>query len=237
MNWELFKMYMPAFLFLVCVIAITYTYEYYRFKNSTYGKQNKNKFIRILFNRGARGEYKTSLVLEKADFEKKLLFNCYIPTEKGDKTEVDIIVVSVKGVYVIENKNYSGWIFGDEKSKKWCEMMGKKKYFFFNPIMQNKGHITNMENLLQIGKDKYTSVITFNQNANLKKINVTSEKTHVIGYFELGKFVQKQKDMQSCLDSEKIEQIYNALLPGTQLTYEEKQQHIERINAQFKKKK
>ncbi|MBD8948316.1 MAG: NERD domain-containing protein, partial [Blautia obeum] len=33
---------------------------------------------------------------------------------------------------------YSGWIFGNEKSKNWCETLKGKKYFFYNPIKQNK---------------------------------------------------------------------------------------------------
>lgn len=41
--------------------------------------------------------------------------NCYIPNRSGDKTEIDMIMLCQKGIYVIENKNYSGWIFGNEK--------------------------------------------------------------------------------------------------------------------------
>ena len=69
----------------------------------------------------------------------------------------------------IENKNYSGWIFGDEQSKNWCETLKGKKYFFYNPVKQNRSHIKNLERLLQIGEEKYISLITFNTNANLKK--------------------------------------------------------------------
>lgn len=64
--------------------------------------------------------------------------NCYIPNRSGDKIEIDMIMLCQKGIYVIENKNYSGWIFGDEKSKNWCETLKGKKYFFYNPIKQNR---------------------------------------------------------------------------------------------------
>lgn len=53
--------------------------------------------------------------------------NCYIPNRSGDKIEIDMIMLCQKGIYVIENKNYSGWIFGDEKSKNWCEILKGKK--------------------------------------------------------------------------------------------------------------
>ena len=77
--------------------------------------------------------------------------NCYIPNRSGDKIEIDMIMLCQKGIYVIENKNYSGWIFGDEKSKNWCEILKGKKYFFYNPIKQNKSHIKNLEKQLQVG--------------------------------------------------------------------------------------
>ena len=70
--------------------------------------------------------------------------NCYVPNRSGDKIEIDMIMLCQKGIYVIENKNYSGWIFGDEKSKNWCEILKGKKYFFYNPIKQNKSHIKNL---------------------------------------------------------------------------------------------
>ena len=76
--------------------------------------------------------------------------NCYVPNRSGDKIEIDMIMLCQKGIYVIENKNYSGWIFGDEKSKNWCEILKGKKYFFYNPIKQNKSHIKNLEKQLQV---------------------------------------------------------------------------------------
>ena len=87
--------------------------------------------------------------------------NCYVPNRSGDKIEIDMIMLCQKGIYVIENKNYSGWIFGDEKSKNWCEILKGKKYFFYNPIKQNKSHIKNLEKQLQVGDGKYVSLITF----------------------------------------------------------------------------
>lgn len=63
--------------------------------------------------------------------------NCYVPNRSGDKIEIDMIMLCQKGIYVIENKNYSGWIFGDEKSKNWCEILKGKKYFFLYKNLLN----------------------------------------------------------------------------------------------------
>ena len=101
--------------------------------------------------------------------------NCYVPNRSGDKIEIDMIMLCQKGIYVIENKNYSGWIFGDE-------ILKGKKYFFYNPIKQNKSHIKNLEKQLQVGDGKYVSLITFNANANLKKVSTESSGIYVVGY-------------------------------------------------------
>ena len=216
-------------------VAVKYWHENTQYKKSSYGKQSKKSFLKIINDQGARGEYRTSQILETATFENKLLFNCYIPNRSGDKTELDIIMISTKGIYVVENKNYSGWIFGDEQSKNWCETLKGKKFFFYSPVKQNKSHIKNLEKILNIGEDKYISLITFNKNAILKKVKTESPKLYVKKYDELQKFIKEQEKCPDILQHEEIEEIYKSLLLGTQLNDEEKQKHIERIKRQYKK--
>lgn len=219
-----------------CAVIAAYYIQSRNYKNSLYGKQSNKSFFYIQFrNQGARGEYWTSRSLEKAPFEYKMLFNCYIQNHKGDKTELDIIMISSKGIYVVENKNYTGWIFGDENSRNWCETIKGKKYFFYNPVKQNKSHIKNLEKFLKLGEEKYISIISFNKGANLKKVKVESPNTYVVHYNKLEKFIKSQNQNPDCLTHDEIEEIYNKLLPGTQLTEEEKQAHIERINKEYKK--
>ena len=165
----------------------------------------------------------------------KVLRNVYIPKDNNETSEVDVLFITQKGIFVIESKNYSGWIFGDEKSKNWCEILKGKKYFFYNPIKQNKSHIKNLEKQLQVGDDKYVSLITFNANANLKKVSTESSGIYVVGYKQLKKFMKKQTDKPDILIDEEIENIYQQLLPGTKLSDEEKQEHVNRIKQQYKK--
>ena len=56
-------------------------------------------------------------------------------------TQIDHILVSRYGVFVIETKHYSGWIFGDEKSKKWMQVIYHRKHQFQNPLHQNYRHV------------------------------------------------------------------------------------------------
>lgn len=233
---EMYGMIIITIIIIWGLVIIKYNKENKKYKASSYGKQSNKTFIKLLADKGARGEYRTSEQLEKAPFEKKLLFNVYIPNRSGALTELDIIMISTKGIYVVENKNYSGWIFGDENSKNWCETIKGKKYFFYNPIKQNKSHIKNLEKLIKIGEEKYQSVIVFNANANLKKITTESQNLHVITAQQIKKFLQEQNELPDQLSNTDMNEIYNKLLPGTQLSEEEKKQHIERIKKQYKKK-
>ena len=72
----------------------------------------------------------------------KVLRNVYLPKKNGETSEVDVIFITQKGIFVIESKNYSGWIFGDEKNQKWTAMLpNRQKNQFYNPILQNKTHV------------------------------------------------------------------------------------------------
>ena len=108
-------------------------------------------------------------------------------------------------------------------------------FYRFDYSPQNKSHIKNLEKILNIGEDKYMSLITFNKNAILKKVKTESPKLYVKKYDELQKFINEQEKCPDILQHEEIEENYKSLLPGTQLNDEEKQEHIERIKRQYKK--
>jgi len=80
--------------------------------------------------------------------EKYILRNVYIPTEDGRTSKIDMLVVSRKGILVFECKNYAGNIYGDAQRQKWVQYLGKKRSYFYNPFMQNRGHVENLRNFL-----------------------------------------------------------------------------------------
>ena len=103
---------------------------------------------------GKNGERLTANKLKWISFmgrEGRILKNVYIPKKDGDTTEIDLLFITEKGIFVIESKNYSGYIFGDGKTAKWTTTLfagrnirGQKqveKHQFYNPIWQNYNHI------------------------------------------------------------------------------------------------
>jgi hypothetical protein len=76
-----------------------------------------------------------------------LLNHVTLRTADGS-TQVDHILVSRFGVFVIETKNLSGWIFGDASSEYWTQVLFKQKFRFQNPIHQNYKHVCAIRALL-----------------------------------------------------------------------------------------
>lgn len=67
----------------------------------------------------------------------KILRNVYLPKDNGETSEIDVLYITQKGIFVFESKNYSGWIFGDEKGQYWTAMLpNRQKNRFYNPIKQ-----------------------------------------------------------------------------------------------------
>ena len=131
--------------------------------------------FKTIFDKGNYGEFLTFANLEKLGDQHKLMTNLYIPRDDGTTTEIDLIMISQTGIYVLESKNYSGWIFGDENIRIGLRLLITDKNRFYNPIWQNKAHINALKTVINSDNDNlYKSYIIFSQRCTLKKINVTS---------------------------------------------------------------
>ncbi|HET7621961.1 MAG TPA: nuclease-related domain-containing protein [Gemmatimonadaceae bacterium] len=88
---------------------------------------------------------------------------------KDGTTEVDHILVSRFGVFVIETKDYKGWIFANAKQANWTQVLFKRKFRFQNPIRQNFRHVRAVQGLLDfLPPDAIKSVVVFTGEAEFK---------------------------------------------------------------------
>lgn len=73
-------------------------------------------------NKGQFGEFATEYALTNNNLQGELIVlkNIYLPTE-GKTTEIDLLMIHEKGVFVFESKNYSGWIFGSADQLNWTQ--------------------------------------------------------------------------------------------------------------------
>ena len=84
--------------------------------------------------------------------ERQILRNVYVPTKTGKTSEIDLLVISKKGIFVFECKNYGGNIYGDARRQNWIQYISNKKNYFYNPLLQNKNHAKHLKEFL--AKDK-----------------------------------------------------------------------------------
>jgi restriction system protein len=114
-------------------------------------------------SKGAAGERKVRSKLKSLISKKEgyYLFNDLTLETPDGTTQIDHILISRFGIFVIETKNYKGWIFGSANQKQWTQTIRGKKYKFQNPIHQNYKHIKAVENLLDVQQINIFSVIVF----------------------------------------------------------------------------
>jgi hypothetical protein len=72
------------------------------------------------------------------------LHDLMLPTLDGT-TQIDHVIVSRFGLFVIETKDLTGWIFGGERSRRWTQVIFGKRYRFQNPLQQNYKHLKAVE--------------------------------------------------------------------------------------------
>ncbi len=83
-----------------------------------------------------------------------------LPSKNGT-TQLDHVLVSTFGIFVIETKNMQGWIFGDEKDSTWCQSIYGHKNRFQNPLRQNYRHIECLAEFLKLERQFFHSVVFF----------------------------------------------------------------------------
>lgn len=111
--------------------------------------------------KGWTGELKTKFVNSLFLNEQYKIFNNVIIQTEHGSTQIDHVIVSPYGIFVIETKDKTGWIFGDEKQSQWTQKIFSKTYKFQNPLHQNYGHTQSLSEYLGIEHEKIHSLVIF----------------------------------------------------------------------------
>lgn len=177
--------------------------------------------------KGAIGERVVSDILSKLPSDKYYVMNDLL-LEIGNKTaQIDHVVISAYGIFVIETKNYSGVIIGNENDKKWIQITGDNtKYEFYNPIRQNRNHCRAISECLGFGNPGYYIPITvFLPECELQ----VETRCPVIYTDNLLEFIGKYK--HSVIRGLTAMDFYNKLKNSCNPSYAARQKHIENIKG------
>ena len=233
------KLYTELFLCIMVpvllVCAIVYLVQWSKYRVTDYARQTHCSLLEMVADKGRTGEYETYCKLRTLDGTKRFLFNVYIPKEGGGTSEIDVILLHHSGLYILESKNYSGWIFGKESDRTWTQSLptgqGRSNtQHFLNPVLQNAGHIKWLLRYLKQDSLPTHSYIVFSDRCELKSIQMTNCIHHVVKRNDLYDAIREDaKQHCGLLSDAQIEQLFHALYPLSQATEAQKQAHIGRI--------
>lgn len=108
---------------------------------------------------------------------------------QGGTTQIDHVLVSVYGIFIVETKNMNGWIFGDERSPQWTQSIFGKKFRFQNPTRQNYRHMKALGEYLGLSDDVMRPVVFFIGDCEFKTPMPPNVLTH-----GLCRYVQSFRD-------------------------------------------
>lgn len=236
-------------LLILCAVIIIFLLVRRQIKINLYNASTYHKITGVSYDqmrtdKGIAGEY--LLYQELEPFEQsgaRFLFNLYLPKNSysNETTEIDVVAITPHGLMVFESKNYVGWIFGDEKSSKWCQSLHlgygeTKKEFFQNPIHQNRGHIEAIKALLKESTNSipFWNIVVFSDNCEFKKLSVTRSGVAVVKRDDLRAVVRNIcASTQPIVSGDNVEKIYELLYPYSQVSDDIKQKHIQDIKKRI----
>lgn len=157
-------------------------------------------------------------LLNKCGIDQRAIYHdLYIRKENGTYTQIDLAVPTPQGIIVFEVKDYSGWIFGNGNSKFWMQILafGEEKHQFYNPIWQNRTHITALRKLLPSNSDvPIFNVVVFYGNSEFKDLDYdTTGRVRVIYNTQVVELIKHIKSLPPAEYGNKRE-VANVLAEG-----------------------
>lgn len=157
-----------------------------------------------------------------------IIINDLLFSDHGHSTQIDHIIISPYGIFVIETKGYKGWILGGEDSEYWIHSLYNSKYQFYNPVRQNDGHVRFLRRLLKdYGDIPIIPIVVFNNSATIK-VNVFNH--WVINRRNLLDTI-RQYDTIAISDND-IDSIVKLIQDNTKTDSTSKKQHIKYTKEQ-----
>ena len=145
----------------------------------------------------------------------------------SETTQIDHVIVSKFGLFVVESKNIDGWIFGESRSPQWTQCLYGHKYKFQNPLHQNYRHTRVLSELLGIDHDKLFSVVMFWGRCEFK----TPMPDNVLNSDYVPYILRKRTVLFSDREvAQMVDTIKAAMLPSNWLR---KSEHVETLRKRY----
>lgn len=181
---------------------------------------------------GDRGEKRVSSFLENLDCEDYRVYNDLLIRNGNYTTQVDHIVISRYGVFVLETKNVHGKVYGGGNAEFWKQYLpdtGYKRYGFTqahqlrNPIWQNDGHIKTLRKLVFGNNVPIYGIVVFPSDT---EINVTVSQP-VLNMYNVVPYIKQYHE--NVLSSEQMGYYRRRLLEVITTSESDRKEHLDNV--------
>lgn len=147
--------------------------------------------------------------IDKLDIYKKIIVNVKIPTKNSD-TQIDLIIITCNGIYVVESKNWNGIISRSKKDDWYVIYSFKIRKRVNSPVKQNQYHIDYLSKFLTLNPAYFKSYIVFNKKNKLKDNCLIADENVIILKSDeiVNKIIHDIKNQDILLTHEEIDKLY-----------------------------
>lgn len=182
---------------------------------------------------GESGERTVSSYLEDLPFDDYMVFNDLLIRDRNYTTQIDHIVISRFGVFVLETKNIHGKVYGSGDKEFWSQYLpdwgykrygSTQEYEVRNPLLQNAGHIKSLRRLV-FGQDvPIYGIVIFPSET---EVRVTTEQP-VLKMWEVVPYIKQFRE--KILSSDQMGDYRSRLLDVLSTAESDRKYHLENIS-------
>ena len=186
-------------------------------------------FRMAIMGKGAYAEDRVARRLARLPEEYHVFNDVYI--HRGNRSvQIDHVVISRYGVFVIETKNYKEWVYGSANAEHWTQNIYGHKYQLYNPTRQNSSHVGALCNLFRITRDKTIPLIVFAGSATVH----CSTDCYVVYFSQLRQIIDQNKNIQ--FTDEQVMQMVEKLSAALVTDKNSKREHVRKVRQQVAEK-
>ncbi|WP_163537944.1 nuclease-related domain-containing protein [Gracilibacillus sp. YIM 98692] len=211
-------------------------------KKNLSSKTNNEK---VAVRKGEIGEYKINIQLDQLPKEYKHLEDIMIKNNqaKTGYSQIDHVLISPYGIFVIETKNYQGTVYGGKERKIWSV---NGKFNLMNPFQQNYGHIQALKKLMDEEYHPYfISMVSFTKRCTFKlddtELRKIASDELIVYDVELSEFINRKVYMnkrqykEPLLTEMDIENVYNEIKSTNITDPSIRRQHVQSLKESNRK--
>lgn len=185
--------------------------------------------------KGSFGEQLTKYY-SKITTDGLILHDVLIDGAEGMTSQIDMLIIDKKGIFVVEVKMYeNATIYGNGNKNKWFYYLGGNKYEIYSPLQQNRNHIKHLKNFLKDFTDIPFFSILFICCKDFKVSDINKDTDNPYTFIcnslpSMSKGIQLLSGQKpDILTSEQQKQIFDYVSANQYADKEARQQHKEKV--------